>query len=1030
VRQLDSKRYRFLLLASLAASALITGPAAAAGARQVSLPGGTLDTALAALATQTGEQLVFSPDLVAGLRAQPLSWRYSVDEALARLLAGSNIEAARAGPKVVVLRRRGAYATVVPQPASGPGETAPPFGGDRTAADVARRAEPPPASDRSSQASSPPGPASTTVEAVEVTGTHIRGASAGASPLRVLDRDELDRSGQATVAGALNALPQAFGGLNTEGTVATGADTQGSNSTYATGVNLRGLGSNATLVLVNGRRVGGSGLSGDFADVTTLPNIAVSRVDVLLDGASAIYGSDAVGGVVNVILRRDLDGGEARLSSGVGAHGTPWEYQGGAVLGRTWSSGGVLVAYEYYQRDPLAAADRVRSASADLRPFGGSDRRLTTAFPGNVVARDPVTGLNVPFYGIPPGQNGRGLTPASFLPGVLNRSSRQEGADVLPGQRRQSAFLAFHQDLNDRFELSGDARWGFRAARVHPGASVATLTVGRANPFFVSPNGAASNQIQYSFVGELPNRVTRATAESLTASLGGRLRLGHGWAADGYAAFAQEIDEARNSGVVNTAILAEALGNVADRPQTAFNAARDGFFNPYTGFAANPLSVTSALASGFSNNRTRSQVRTANLQADGPLFALPGGDLKLAVGLTGRRETFLRQGSSYTSTVAPTPQARAAGDRNVTAAFVEARAPLVSAVNARPGIADLELSGAVRVERYSDFGRTVDPRIGLAWLPVSPLRLRATYGRSFRAPGLNQLFLPESVGPILLSLGGASVLTLSRQGGNPDLKPETADTWTAGFDYRLSGQTQLSVTWFDTDFKGRISRPVNDNLDGALTDPRFVDFVRRVAPATNAADRALIEALLASPNANANAGLFPATDYVAIVDLRNVNTGELRVRGLDLQASQSVGAFDGRLTFSADATWLLDYKQRLTPKAAAIDQVGAVAFPPKLRSRASADWRRGPWSAGVSANYVSALHTPSGARVGSQTTFDLRLRLSPEASPLAGTSLALTVRNLFDKAPSFYDNPTGFGYDPANGDILGRFIRLELTRRW
>lgn len=1013
---------RRVLLGSLATSVLAVAatPALAAGPKPVSIPAGSLEQALGTLSAQTGDQLLFPPELVTGRTAPALSGRFTTEDALRRLLATQDIEARRTGPRVVVLkpRRTPAAAGAAPRAAEGPPER--PFVRD-DGGETGPAATPPPR---------PAPPEPTLLAEVEVTGSNIRGAPVRASPLLVLDREQLDRSGHATVGAALNALPQSFGGLNTETTVATGADTQGSNSTFASGVNLRGLGSNATLVLVNGRRVGGSGLSGDFADVTTLPNIAVSRVDILLDGASAIYGSDAVGGVVNIILRRDLEGGEARASAGVGAGGAPWEVQAGAVLGHDWTSGGLLLAYEYYQRDPLAAAQRSRTASADLRPFGGSDRRLTTAFPGNVVGRDPVTGLNVPLYGIAPGQNGQGLTPASFQLGRINRSSRQDGQDILPGQRRQSAYGAFHQALGDRFELSGDLRYGFRAARARTAASVSTFTVGRANPFFVSPNGAASNQIQYSFAGELPNPLARATAESLTASLGGRLRLPNGWAADGYLAFAQEIDESRNKGVVNTAILAEALGNVADRPQTAYSPARDGFFNPYTGLAANPVSVTGALGSGFSNTRTRSQVRTANLQADGPVFALPGGEAKLAIGIGARRETFLRQGASYTSTVAPTPQPRVAGDRDVLAAFAEARAPLVGPANARTGLMDLELSGAVRVERYSDFGHTIDPRIGLAWSPLASLRLRATYGRSFRAPGLNQLLIRESISPILLTLGGASVLTLTRQGGNPELEPETADTWTAGLDWRPSTRTRLSLTGFDTDFRKRISRPVNDNLDGALTDPRFVDFVRRVAPATNPADRALVEALLASPDATASAGLFPATDYVAIVDLRNVNTGELRVRGLDIQASQAFDAIGGDLTLSADATRLFDYKQRITAAAPAGERLGLVGQPARLRARGSADWRRGPVSAGVSVNYTSGLRTPSGVRVDDLTTVDLRLRVSPKAGGLEGASLSVSVRNVLDQAPPFYDNPTGYGFDPANGDILGRFVRVELTRRW
>ncbi|MDB5459912.1 MAG: TonB-dependent receptor, partial [Caulobacteraceae bacterium] len=706
--------FRSALLGSLALGALLAAAPAQAGVQQLNLPAGSLEAALGALAAQTGDQLVYTPDLVAGRHVPALAGRYDTDAALARLLSSSDIVASRAGQKVIVLKRRPTAPSPASTRAEAPVQRARPF-----VADPAALADPGGDAAVVAAVTRPAAPLPpVTVEAVEVTGTHIRGAGAGASPLVVMDREDLDRSGYATVAGALNALPQAYGGLNTEGTVATGADAQGSNTSYATGVNLRGLGSNATLVLVNGRRVGGSGTAGDFADVSSLPSIAVSRVEVLLDGASAVYGSDAVGGVVNVILRRDLEGGEVRASAGTGASDTPREYELGAVLGHNWTGGGMLLAYESYQRDALAAADRSYTASSDLRPFGGTDHRLAMAFPGNIVAVDPATGLSGPYYAIPPGQNGLGLTPSAFRTGALNRSDRQTGLDVLPDQRRQSAYLAVHQDLGDRLEISGDARYGFRAARTRIAPQIATFTVRRSNPYFVSPNGAASNQIQYSFEGELPNPVIRATAESLTTSLGARLQLPRGWAADGYLGFAQEIDEAHAGGVVNTAILSEALGNVADRPQTAYSPARDGYFNPYTGVAANPASVMAAIGSGFTNSRTRSQVETVNLQADGPLFKLPGGALKLAVGVNARRETFRRAGASYSSTVAPVPQIGVSGERKVGAVFAEVRVPLVGPENARPGVALLELSGAVRAEHYSDFGNTVDPKAGIVWAPV------------------------------------------------------------------------------------------------------------------------------------------------------------------------------------------------------------------------------------------------------------------------------------------------------------------------
>jgi len=1021
-------QFRSILLASLSAAALsVSSPAVAAEARLLNLPAGPLETSLAALAAQTGEQLVFTPALVSGQRAPALSGRYTVDQALARVLAATEVEATRAGPKLTVLKRRTPNAAGAPPRGAG----APPEAGPRPFAPTPDRAEGATPAAPSPAASAAVVAEPTQVEEVRVTGSHIRGVTP-AAPVMVLDRTAIDRSGQTTIAGVLNQLPQSFGGLNTEGTVATGADGQGSNTSYATGVNLRGLGSNATLVLVNGRRVGGSGTAGDFADLSGLPGIAVSRIEVLLDGASAVYGSDAVGGVVNIILRRDLEGGEVRASAGTGASDTPREYQFGAVFGHGWRGGGVLLAYEAYQRDPLAAADRRYTATSDLRALGGSDRRITTAFPGNVVAFDPATGIVGPYFGIPPGQAGVGLQPGDFRAGQLNRSDRQAGLDVLPGQRRQSGYLAAHQDLTNRLEVSADARYGFRAARAHISPAIATLTVGRNNPFFVSPSGAAAHQIQYAFEGELPNPVIRATAETLTASLGARYRLPRGWAADGYAGFAQEIDEARSAGLVNTAILAEALGNVADRPQTPYSPARDGFFNPFTGVAANPPAVLAAIGSGFTSNRTKSQVRTLNLQADGPLLRLPGGELKLALGLNGRRESFRRGGSSFSSAVAPTVVRGSSGSRDVGALFAEVRAPLVGADNARPLLESLELSAAVRAEHYSDFGDTLDPKVGVIWSPAQGLRLRGTYGESFRAPGLNQLLSQETVSPVIFSEAGRDVLALTRQGGNVDLRPETARTWTFGIDYRppWSPASRLSLTAFDTTFKGRISRPVNDNLAGALTDPRFGPFVQRLSPATSAQDLALITGLLTGPNALPAAGLFPATDYLALVDLRNVNTGALHVRGLDAEVSHELAAWGGRLTLSANATRLLDYEQRLTPVSAQIERRGFVGFPATFRGRASADWSRGAVSAGVSLNRLSGSRDATDRRIAGQTTVDLRLRVAAPAGVLEGTSIGLTMRNLFGKAPPFYDNPFGFAYDAANADAIGRFLRLELTRSW
>lgn len=1010
---------RRVLLGSLATSLLAVAatPALAAGEKPVSIPAGSLEQALGVLSSQTGDQLIFPPELVAGRTAPAISGRYTTEQVLRRLLADDDIEARRTAPRVVVLKPRKA-----PPARQAPG--APPTRPfDVAAADGLEVVA-------SGEVPAPPA-APVMLDEVRVTGTHIRGGSP-AAPVVVLDREALERSGHATIAAALQVLPQNFAGEATEGTVTTRADRLGTNSGYGSSVNLRGLGSDATLVLVNGRRMAGSGNKGDFADLSGLPAIAVERVEVLLDGASALYGSDAVGGVVNVILRKDLDGAEVRLRGGVGAGGVPREGLVGGVVGHEWTSGNVLAAFEVYRREALPAGERSFAATADLRDRGGADRRDTFSFPGNILRTDPATGASVPFWAIPAGQPGTGLRPTDFVPGTVNRYNQNQGVDILPSQRRSSAYLAWRQDLAPDVELSGDLRHSFRSAKVTSSGLISTLSVGRNNPFFVSPNGSASHQIQYAF-GELPNPEIRATTESLSGTAGAEAALFGDWRGSGYGAFAQEITEGTTTGTLQSLILSEALGNSADNPGTAYRAARDGFFNPFAGAPANTPQALAAIGSGFSKTRFRSRVYSANLQADGTLFTIPGGAVQLALGAQVRRETFVRAGATYASTPAPRAIEGLSTERTVGALYAEARLPLVGEANRRSGVEAFEISGAVRAERYSDFGHTVNPRIGVQWTPVEGLLVRGTYGESYRAPALQELADSRSNGPVRLADGATRVLSLALQGGNPDLGPETAKTWTLGFDWsppQVEG-LRLSASWFSTEFDNRIDRPAFTNRTVALTDPRLAPFVRRISPTTNPQDLAFITALLADPITTTAQGVFPPTEYGAVVDMRFVNTAGLSVRGVDLQASYATDLLGGRLALGANASRLLDYKQAITPAAPSVELLGQPTFPARFRARATADWTRDAISFGVALNRLSGFEDDAGTEIRGQTTVDLQARWTGSAGGRwAGVAVLFNVRNAFNRKPPFYDNPSGFGFDPATADVVGRFASIQLTRSW
>lgn len=232
--------------AIIACAISISATACAQDTREYNIPAGALGDALNAFATQSGQQIFFAGDIVVGLRSEGLRGRHTPTAALEKLLTGTGLEWSQTRQGVIYLRR----------------------GQGGSLADMA-----------------------ISVDDVIVTGSLLKSSGPMSSPVMTLDRDALEARGFATVAEAVTALPQNYAGSATPGVQLANSDTQGSNRVAATGVNLRGLGPASTLVLVNGRRMAGTGFRGDFSDISAMPSAAVERVDVLLDGASALYNS-------------------------------------------------------------------------------------------------------------------------------------------------------------------------------------------------------------------------------------------------------------------------------------------------------------------------------------------------------------------------------------------------------------------------------------------------------------------------------------------------------------------------------------------------------------------------------------------------------------------------------------------------------------------------------------------------------------------------------------------------------------------
>lgn len=980
------RRHVVLAAALLTTSALLSPRTAVAFATQdqvesFNIPAGPLPEALTQFGAQSRLQLMYTPDLVRTSRTAGVQGRMSAYTALDRLLAGTGLAWLQSQPGVVVLRHQD---------------------------EAVRTSNETPA---------------TMLDEVIVTGTHIRGARTTASPLTTLSRDGMDRQGHASVADALSALPQNYSGSGTPVGLLTSSDPIRTNVGLATGINLRGLGTDATLVLVNGRRLAGTGTQGDFADVSSIPMAATERVDVLLDGASALYGSDAVGGVVNVILRRDFIGQETRVRLGAATGGAE-EMMFAHTAGWRWQDGHALLSYEYQEQGALNSADRAYARTGDLRPFGGTDHRQYYAFPGNIVGYDFTTAAYATLWAIRPQTDGS----VAFIPGAQNLGFRLQGTDLIPHQTRNSVYGLVRQAVSERVELSFDIRAterNFDYALIPP-ASIITVT--SANPFFASPIGSASHQVAYDFSRELGASRRDGSSRSLGLSAGVDVDLSRGWRLEAYAAYASEQAKSLQSVMLNSAYLNEALGRTPDNPSTAYSATRDGYLNLFG--RPNSLAVLEFISSGYSRSVDESDTQSLNLTLQGPIADLPAGEARAAFGVQIRSESLSGSYEDFLYSTTPEVSAGTDYERRSAAAFVEARIPIFSAENRRPGLERLELSLAARFEDYDDVGSTTNPKVGVIWDPVSDVQLRTTWGTSFRAPPLTAVFGRYYISAVDVPDGPMSRLALLEVGGNPDLKPETAETLTLGVDFtpRWAKGLKISLTGFDTRFEDRIGRPGLENYAQVLNDPNLAAFVAVLDPAVPA-DRTRIETLINDP-AFLLAGLYPANAFTAVVDGRWINAAEVHVRGMD--AAISYGFQQGGNDFRIDASGslLFDYERKLSPTAQGVDRVGQVGYPVDFRGILSAEWTRGTVSSRIGLNYVSDYRDALGGAIDAWTTLDLQLRWTPDSGLLEGVQAAFNIHNLLDEDPPFYDAPSGIGFDPGQANPLGRTVSFQLTKRW
>lgn len=430
----------------------------------------------------------------------------------------------------------------------------------------------------------------------------------------------------------------------------------------------------------------------------------------------------------------------------------------------------------------------------------------------------------------------------------------------------------------------------------------------------------------------------------------------------------------------------------------------------------------------FSNDSRNSyEIRSLNAKMDGGLFRVQGGEAKLAIGGEYREEELLSSLDSLNGLT-----------RNVSALFSQLFVPLVSEGNRMRGVERLEFTASARFDDYSDFGSALSPQIGLLWSPFESLKLSTTIGRSTRAPLLFEL-LPEPSSVSIETdpsntIDGTAVVLL-RFGANPALAEEESINWTLGLDWQPEALTgfNFNLTYTDIDYTDRIDGP-GANL---IEESRFTSFIqRRPDPGNTESHTAFqneVVFLMNEPGVNTRG--FTPSEIDAIVDLRTINLSATRNRSLDVTADYAFDTGIGNFIIGLSGAYLLDNKSKILPIDSFVEELNTLSRPTDLRLRGQISWSRNNLSIDSFVHYIDSYQVSSNdpTPIASDTRVDLTARcqlIDNVPQWLSGSEISLSVKNVFDRDPPFYDRPFGFDFTSGVNSAEGRRISISLTKSW
>ncbi len=893
------------------------------------------------------------------------------------------------------------------------------------------------------------------IEEIVTTGTHIAGLDMrGAVQAVQVSREDMLDSGAESVGELMQDLTVTGGGTGTF-TTSTAGPLSSDTPVGGSAVSLRGLGTSSTLTLINGRRATISSFAKgqeSFIDVNSIPMAAIERVEVLPNGASAIYGADAVAGVVNYVLREDFEGLEASASYGDSMASTSDGRRNINVVGGIGNNRHhVMAVFDWYDRDPLFERDRAITANS-VRP---SQQGFYPSFNDLFFMASDQTE-----------EPGDGGCPAdSFDIGGFG-----EFCEVDNNQFRSinDVFESVGGMLTYRFDVSDTLVWRneiiYQETESNGTGSPANFSRAPMDP--ESPLWPAALQqdmiddaglVDFSDFDEFPifawgkflePRAVQVESETLRFVSSIEAALDSGW--DVNAGLTYGRNESEQNGVSGLYI-AEAfynanLGNLCtdgtvverwdvdlQRPGASFvgDTCEDIglttlWYNPFGGQTSQAAGIAEAITTQATRSG-ESEMWGLDLTLSGELTEWNGRPINAAFGVEWRNESVLDvpAGIAVATTLNPSPilgfsSTSADAERDQYAAYAEFFIPITDQF-------DVQLAG--RYDHYDSFGGDFNPKISLRYEPIENFFLRANYSSSFRAPSLAQVGAgtllsfyrvdcaetPEACDNDSMASGRS---LFSEDVSNDDLEPETADTYGFGFMWSLTNDIDLSVDYWDIRY---------EQLIGVDED----DFIRRALAGE-------FPVVAEGELPTGQAGVEVRDGFVIDAHFELTNLAFEDVSGIDFSYTHYFDIGPGEFALLADATYLLKFDRQASSVSPVIDEAGEFRNPEllaRVRGRYTLDNWRGSLTMRYTGDYLDdpdtrtleAVGLPSDAvvRVPSWTVWDLNLSYDFTDA----NYLSLNVRNVFDRDPPLVLG-TSANVDHINHSVMGQFVTLRYTHRF